>query len=89
MRGILQFGKKGKLSPRYVGPLKIIKRIGPVAYQLVMPDSMTGVHDVFHISMLFKYIRDPFHVLQNQEIEVTPELKYEVQLEKILDRQEK
>ena len=89
MRAILWFGKKGKLSPKYVRPFKIIKRIGPLAYRLALPNSMTGVHDVFHISMLCKYIRSPSSVLQYQEIEVTPEVKYEVQPEKILDRQEK
>ena len=50
---------------------------------------MTGVHDIFHVSMLRKYIRDPFHVLRHQEMEVTLELKYEVHPEMILDRQEK
>ena len=85
----MRFGKKGKLSPWYVGPFKIIEQIGPVAYQLALPDSMIGVHDVFNFSMLRKYIRDPSHVLQHQEIKVTQEVKYKVQPEKILDRQEK
>ena len=89
MRGIMRFGKKGKLSPRYVGPFEILERIGPVAYRLALPPSMTGVHDVFHVSMLRKYIRDPSHVIQHQEIEITPEVKYEAQPERILDRQEK
>ena len=81
--------KKHKLSRRFVGPFEIIERIGPVEYQLALPDSMTGVYDVFHVSMLRKYIRDPSHVLQHQEIKVTQEVKYKVQPEKILDRQEK
>ena len=89
MRGIMRFGKKGKLSPRYVGPFEILERIDPVAFRLAFPNSMTGVHDVFYVSMPRKYIRDPSHVLRHQEIEVTPEVKYKVQPEKILDRQEK
>ena len=63
MRGIMRFGKKGKLSPRFVGPFEILERVGVVAYRLALPPSMFGVHDVFHISMLRKYIRDPSHVL--------------------------
>ena len=51
-RGIMRFGKKGKLSPRYVGPFKILERIGPVAYRLALPPSLIGVHNVFHVSML-------------------------------------
>ena len=89
MRGVMWFGKKGKLSPRYVGPFEILERIGPVAYRLALPNPTTCVHDVFHVSMLHKYIRDPSHVLRHKEIGVTPEMKYEVQPEKILDRQEK
>ena len=49
---ILRFGKKGKLSPRFVGPYRIIKRIGPVAYQLELPLELDRIHDIFHVSML-------------------------------------
>lgn len=51
-KGVVRFGKRGKLSPRFVGPFKIIQRIGPVAYQLELPEEMNGVHDVFHVSNL-------------------------------------
>ena len=60
-----------------------------MAYRHALPNSMIGVHDVFHVSMLRKYIRDPSHLLRHQEIEVTLEVKYKAQLEKILDHQEK
>ena len=89
MRGIMPFGKQHKRSPKYVGPFEIIELIGPVAHRLALPDYMTGVHDVFHVSMLHKYIGDASHVLRHQMIEVMLEVKYEVKLEKILDRQEK
>ena len=52
MRGVVRFGQKGKLSPRYVGPCEILQKIGKVAYELRLPSKLTLVHLVFHISML-------------------------------------
>ena len=57
MKGVRRFGKKGKLAPRYVGPFRITKRIGAVSYQLELPQSLSSVHNVFHISMLRKHLR--------------------------------
>ncbi|KAD2805124.1 hypothetical protein E3N88_38501 [Mikania micrantha] len=57
-KGVVRFGKKGKLAPRYVGPFEIIERIGPVAYRLRIPDKLSGVHDVFHVSNLKKCLAD-------------------------------
>ena len=51
-RGIFRFGKNGKLAPRFVGPFQIDKRVGPVAYKLILPQQLSLVHDVFHVSML-------------------------------------
>ena len=53
----MRFGKKGKLSPRFVGPFEILKRIGKVAYELTLLPTLAGVHNVFHVSMLRKYSR--------------------------------
>ena len=49
MKGVMRFGKKGKLSPRYIGPFEIVERIGEVAYQLALPPGLSGVRPVFHI----------------------------------------
>ena len=54
MKGVMRFGKKGKLSPRYVGPYKILKRIGKVAYELELPAKLEAVHSIFDISLLKK-----------------------------------
>ena len=62
-RGVVRFGKRGKLSPRFIGPFEILERIDTVAYRLALPPSMSGVHEVFHVSMLRKYMLDPAHVV--------------------------
>lgn len=87
-KGILRFGKRGKLSPRYIGPYEIVERIGPVAYRLTLPDELSRIHDVFHVSMLRKYIPDVSHVLESQPVELKENLSYEEQPVEILDRKE-
>ena len=62
-RKILQFGKKGKLSPRFIGPYEILKRIGPVVYHLALPPKLAKLHNVFHVSMLRRYHYDESHIL--------------------------
>ena len=62
-KGVVKFGKRGKLLSRFIGPFEILERIGTVAYRLALPPSMSGVHEVFHVSMLRKYTPDPFHVV--------------------------
>ena len=57
-RGVIRFDKRGKLSLRYIGPFKILERVGTVAYRLALPSSLSGVHEVFHVSMLWKYTLD-------------------------------
>ena len=74
---MLLFKKKGKLSPRYMGPYEIVERIGKVAYRLRLPPELVRIHDVFHVSMLRKYIADPSHVLRDQSVELKEELTYE------------
>ena len=69
-RGVVRLGKRGKLSPRFIGPFEILERIGSVSYRLALPPSMSGVHEVFHVSMLRKYTPDPAHVVDWGQIEV-------------------
>ncbi|KAJ4977845.1 hypothetical protein NE237_008625 [Protea cynaroides] len=83
MRGLKRFGQKGKLSPRYVGPYEILAKHGKVAYQLTLPPSMSSVHDIFHIALLKKYVKDPMHVLTVELPDLTEDLTFEVAPTKI------
>ena len=69
-RGVVRFGKRGKLAPRYIGPFEVLERVGTIAYRLALPLSLSGVHKVFHVSMLRKYIPDPTHVVDWGEITI-------------------
>ena len=76
-RGVVRFGKHGKLSPRFIGPFEILERVGTVAYRLALPPSMSSVHKVFHVSMLRRYTPDPAHVVDWGEIEVNTDETFE------------
>ena len=89
MTGIMRFGKKGKLSPRFVGPYEIIDRVGEVAYRLALPPALSSVHNVFHVSMLRKYTPSPSHILRQEPIQLKEDLTYEERPVQILDRSEK
>ena len=69
-RGVVRFGKRGKLSSRFIGPFEILERIGTVTYRLALPPTMSGVHEIFHVSMLWKYTPDPAHVVDWGQIEI-------------------
>ena len=86
---IQQFGKKGKLSPRFIGPYEILERIGPVAYRLALPPKLAKVHNVFHVSMLRRYRSDRSHILPVQDIQVQADFSYEEELKAILAREVK
>ncbi|WMV54718.1 hypothetical protein MTR67_048103 [Solanum verrucosum] len=87
MKGVMRFGKKGKLSPRYIGPYRKAKRIGNVAYELELPQELEAVHPVFHISMLNKCKGDPSLILPTESIRIKDNLSYEEVPVQILDRQ--
>ncbi|TYK13613.1 pol protein [Cucumis melo var. makuwa] len=89
IKGVLRFEKKGKLSPRFVGPCKILKRIGSIAHRLILPPSLSVVHDMFHVSMLRKYVVDPSHVVDYESLEIDKNLSYEKELVEILAREVK
>ena len=76
-RGVVSFGKRGKLSPRFIGPFEILERVGTVAYWLALSPSMSGVHEVFHVSMLRRYTPDPAHVVDLVKIEVNTDETFE------------
>ncbi|XP_028118064.1 uncharacterized protein LOC114315650 [Camellia sinensis] len=89
MKGHTRFGKKGKLSPRYIGPFQILERLGPVAYQIALPPRMEQVYNVFHVSMLRGYLRDPAYIIDYQEIVLDGDMVYKEKPIRILDRQVK
>ena len=76
-RGVVRFGKREKLSPRFIGPFERLERVGTIAYQLALPPSMSGVHEIFHVSMLRRYTPDPAHVVDWGEIEVDTDGTFE------------
>ena len=88
MKGVMRFGKNGRLSPRLFGPFETLKRIGKVAYELALPPTLAGVHNVFHVSMLTKYILGPSHVLNYEPLKIKDKLTYEEVPIQILDRKD-
>ena len=82
---MVRFGKRGKLSPRFIGPFEILERVGIVAYRLALPPSMSGVHEVFHVSMLQTYTPDPAHVVDWGKIEVDTDETFEEGPVRIMD----
>jgi hypothetical protein len=72
----MRFGRRGKLSPRFVGPFEILEKIGAVAYRLALPPNLSGIHSVFHISMLRKYVPDPTHVLESKPLQIQSNMTY-------------
>ena len=87
MKEVMSYVKKRKLSPRYVGPYKILKSVVKVSYELELPSELAAVHSVFHISLLKKCVGDPAFVVPLESLAVKDSLYYEdVQVE-ILDHQ--
>jgi hypothetical protein len=85
----VRFGATGKLSPRYIGLFVIIARVGSLAYHLQLPESMKGVHNVFHVSMLRKYLPDPEHKIDLELITVQQDLTLECRPVRILESSER
>ncbi|WMV37824.1 hypothetical protein MTR67_031209 [Solanum verrucosum] len=87
MKGVMRFGKKGKLSPRYIGPYRISKRAGKVAYELELPQELVAVHPIFHISMLKNCMGDPSIIIPTEDIGIKDSLSHEEIPVTILDCQ--
>ncbi|XP_052724038.1 uncharacterized protein LOC128193889 [Vigna angularis] len=68
-----------KLSPKFIGPYQILRRIGPVAYEIALPLQLANLHSVFHVSQLRKYVPDPSHILEIEDIQIREDLSVEVQ----------
>ncbi|GJU42132.1 reverse transcriptase domain-containing protein [Tanacetum coccineum] len=86
-KGVVRFGKKGKLAPRFVGPFEIIKKVGPVAYRFDFPEEINGVHDTFHVSNLKKCLADPTLKVPLDEIRVDAKLNFMEEHVEILERE--
>ena len=87
--GIQRAIKSRKLTPRFVGPYQILKRIGTTAYEIALPPHLANLHNVFHISQLRKYIADPSHVLESDDIQIRDDLSMNTEPVRILDSQVK
>ena len=88
-RGVVRFGKRGKLAPRYIGPFEILERVDTVAYRLALPSSLSGVHGVFHVSMLRKYTLGSGNVVDRGEMVVDTYGTFEEGPMRILDSRDK
>ncbi|GKA91950.1 hypothetical protein Tco_0813875, partial [Tanacetum coccineum] len=86
-KGVVHFGKNGKLAPRYVGPFEILERIGLVAYRLRLPEELNSVHDTFHVSNLKKCLADASLHAPLDEIKVDKTLRFVEEPIEIMDRE--
>ncbi|XP_074303385.1 uncharacterized protein LOC141637871 [Silene latifolia] len=86
MKGVMHFGKRGKLSQKYIGPYEILVRVGEVAYRLALPPALARVHNIFHVSQLRKYVSDPTHVLAAETVGMDENLSYVEVAKEILEQ---
>ncbi|KAH9686284.1 hypothetical protein KPL70_014310 [Citrus sinensis] len=76
VKGLMRFGNKGKLSPRFIGPFEILDRVGNVSYRFALPPSLSRIHNVFHVSILKKYVLDSSYVLDYKPLQLEEDLTY-------------
>jgi hypothetical protein len=89
MKGVKRYGVKGKLAPRYIGPFPILEKCGTVAYKLDLPPSLTGVHDIFHVSQLKKCLKAPVDIVLPEVAPLEADLSYLEHPTKILDQKDR
>ncbi|CAN4125248.1 unnamed protein product [Withania somnifera] len=87
MRGVMRFGRCGKLSPKYIGPYKILERVSGVAYRLALPPMLSIVHPLFHVSMLRRYMHDESHDICEDSIRLDENLSFVEEPVKILAKE--
>ncbi|GJV40791.1 hypothetical protein Tco_1419231 [Tanacetum coccineum] len=88
-KGVIRFGKRGKLNPRYIGSFKILAKISPIAYRLELPQELSSVHNVFHVCNMKKCLFDETLVIPLEEIQVDDKLNFVEELVEIIDREVK
>ncbi|GJS84837.1 putative reverse transcriptase domain-containing protein [Tanacetum coccineum] len=88
-KGVIRFGKRGKLNPRYIGPYKILKRVGPVAYKLELPEELSNVHSTFYVSNLKKCLSDESLIIPIKELRLDDKLNFVEEPVEIMDREVK
>ncbi|GJX71205.1 putative reverse transcriptase domain, ribonuclease H-like domain, aspartic peptidase domain protein [Tanacetum coccineum] len=88
-KGVIRFKKRGKINPRYIGPFKILKRVGPVAYKLELPEELSNVHSTFHVSNLKKCLSDESLVIPMKELRLDDKLNFVEEPIEIMDREVK
>jgi hypothetical protein len=89
MQGVSHFGVKGKLSPRYIGLFTILEQCGPVAYRLQLPETLSTVHNVFHVSQLKKFLRVPDQTVEVMDVPLEPDLTYSEHPIRVLDQKDR
>ena len=91
IKRLTRFGKRGKLSPRFVGPFEVIEKINPVAYRLELPEEMSRVHNVFHVSQMKPWVEeegtDRVPLVPAREADISEDLTYEAKPIRIVDKQ--
>ncbi|GJY70761.1 hypothetical protein Tco_0474464 [Tanacetum coccineum] len=88
-KGVIRFGKRGKLNPRYIGPFKILERIGPVAYKLELPEELSNIHSTFHVSNLKKCLSNESLVIPMKELRLDDKINFVEEPAEIMDREVK
>nr|GEW80673.1 putative reverse transcriptase domain-containing protein [Tanacetum cinerariifolium] len=88
-KGVIHFRKRGKLNPRYIGPFKILERIGPVASKLELPEELSNVHNTFHVSNLNKCLSNESLIILIKELQVDDKLNFLEEPVEIMNREVK